>query len=157
MTSLCSIIGRRLFSLRGCVNDRQSSQEPAGRPRFSCYPFGRSLAIEPLEDRRLLSGVTLTPSATLTGLDDPQALAFDSSGNLYVADYQGAEVSEFTPGSTTPTTTFTGLRACESNAAFRLFGGVPSRGSLGIFLSSDLASSLAGAVRTEGSPGRKIA
>ena len=52
----------------------------------SCYPFGRSLAIEPLEDRRLLSGVTLTPSATLTGLDDPQALAFDSSGNLYIRE-----------------------------------------------------------------------
>ena len=36
-------------------------------------------------------------------------MAFDSSGNLYVADYRGNEVSEFAPGSTTPTTTLTGL------------------------------------------------
>jgi hypothetical protein len=49
------------------------------------------------------------------------------------------------------------MRVCESNAAFRLFGVVLSRGSLDSFLSSDFASSLAGAVRTEGSPGRKIA
>ena len=27
-----------------------------------------------------------TPTATLTGLNDPYALAFDSSGNLYVAN-----------------------------------------------------------------------
>ena len=27
-----------------------------------------------------------TPTATLTGLNDPFALAFDSSGNLYVAN-----------------------------------------------------------------------
>ena len=28
-----------------------------------------------------------TPSATLTGLNYPVALAFDGSGNLYVANY----------------------------------------------------------------------
>ena len=27
-----------------------------------------------------------TPTATLTGLSDPAALAFDASGNLYVAN-----------------------------------------------------------------------
>ena len=56
--------------------------------RFQRNPFGRSLAIEPLEDRRLLS-VGLTPTATLTGLNNPRALAFDSSGNLYVANEAG--------------------------------------------------------------------
>ena len=51
-----------------------------------------------------------TPTATLTGLNDPDALAFDSSGNLYVANYGGnGTVSEFAPGSTTPTATLTGL------------------------------------------------
>ena len=29
---------------------------------------------------------TTTPTATLTGLETPEALAFDSSGNLYVAN-----------------------------------------------------------------------
>ena len=37
------------------------------------------------------------------------ALAFDSSGNLYVANGAGTTVSEFAPGSTTPTATLTGL------------------------------------------------
>jgi hypothetical protein len=32
------------------------------------------------------------------------------------------------------------LRGCESNAVFRLFGCVPSRGSLGNFLSSEVVS-----------------
>ena len=50
-----------------------------------------------------------TPTATLTGLDYPDALAFDSSGNLYVANGATNTVSEFAPGSTTPTATLTGL------------------------------------------------
>ena len=50
-----------------------------------------------------------TPTATLTGLNDPDALAFDSSGNLYVANDGNDTVSEFAPGSTTPTATLTGL------------------------------------------------
>ena len=37
------------------------------------------------------------------------ALAFDASGNLYVANYGNGTVSEFAPGSTTPTATLTGL------------------------------------------------
>jgi hypothetical protein len=58
--------------------------------------------------------LSTTPTATLTGLDHPDALAFDSSGNLYVANegtYNavGHTVSEFAPGSTAPTTTLTGL------------------------------------------------
>ena len=39
----------------------------------------------------------------------PAALAFDGSGNLYVANYQGNTVSKFAPGSTTPSATLTGL------------------------------------------------
>ena len=51
-----------------------------------------------------------TPTATLTGLGYPDALAFDASGNLYVANYwQQHTVSKFAPGSTTPTATLTGL------------------------------------------------
>jgi hypothetical protein len=44
-----------------------------------------------------------TPSATLTGLNDPNALAFDASGNLFVTIQLGRRVFEFAPGSTAPT------------------------------------------------------
>jgi sugar lactone lactonase YvrE len=53
-----------------------------------------------------------TASATLTGVNGPFALAFDSSGNLYVANYAngvGTTLSKFAPASTTPTATLTGL------------------------------------------------
>ena len=50
-----------------------------------------------------------TPTATLTGLSCPAALAFDSSGNLYVANYRGEHGERVRPGSTTPTATLTGL------------------------------------------------
>jgi hypothetical protein len=53
-----------------------------------------------------------TPTATLTGLDEPCALAFDASGNLYVAN-EGNDgtygVSKFAPWATRPTATLTGL------------------------------------------------
>ena len=39
----------------------------------------------------------------------PIALAFDASGNLFVANSGDNTVSEFAPGSTTPTATLTGL------------------------------------------------
>ena len=46
-----------------------------------------------------------TPTATLTGLDNPIALAFDGNGKLYVANEGNNTVSEFNPGSTTPNAT----------------------------------------------------
>ena len=52
-----------------------------------------------------------TPSMTLTGLKSPWALAFDSSGSLYVANFDGNTVSRFAPGSVTPTATLTGVQA----------------------------------------------
>ena len=48
-----------------------------------------------------------TPTRTLTGLDAPVALAFDSSGNLYVANNGTNTVSVFAPNATTPTSTLT--------------------------------------------------
>jgi hypothetical protein len=54
--------------------------------------------------------LSTTPTTTLAGgLDDPVAVAFDASGNLYVANQSGYTVSKFAPGATTPTATLTGL------------------------------------------------
>jgi hypothetical protein len=55
-----------------------------------------------------------TPTVTLTGLNGPEALAFDPSGNLFVANFNGTTVSEFSTAAlatntTTPTAILTGL------------------------------------------------
>ena len=50
-----------------------------------------------------------TPSATLTGLNQPSDLAVDSAGNLFVADPFANTVSKFAQGATTPSATLTGL------------------------------------------------
>ena len=80
-----------------------------------------------------------TLSATLTGLNGPAALAFDGSGDLFVANFNGntvrpdalafdarddlfvangfgTTVSEFAPGKTTPTHTLTGLNGPDALA-----------------------------------------
>ena len=58
------------------------------------------------------------PTATLTGLDVPVALAFDSSGDLFVANSEGGStagsVSEFAPGGITPIATLIGGRHPEA-------------------------------------------
>ena len=61
------------------------------------------------------------PPSTLTGLDAPYGLAFDASGNLYVANYgpssdPGTTVSVFSPGSATPTDAITGLSSPQTLA-----------------------------------------
>ena len=54
--------------------------------------------------------LSTTPGANVIGgIDAPDALAFDSKGNLFVANYGGDTVSEFAPGRATPTATLTGL------------------------------------------------
>jgi hypothetical protein len=50
-----------------------------------------------------------TPTATLTGLNQPRALAVDGSGNLFVVNAGNNTVSKFAPGATTPMATLTGL------------------------------------------------
>jgi autotransporter-associated beta strand protein len=52
-----------------------------------------------------------TPTATLTGVNVPIAMAFDASGNLYVSNFGGTTVSKFAPGATTASATLTGLSA----------------------------------------------
>jgi hypothetical protein len=39
-----------------------------------------------------------TPTATLTGVNGPNRMAFDAQGDLYVTNYFDSTVSEFTPG-----------------------------------------------------------
>jgi sugar lactone lactonase YvrE len=49
------------------------------------------------------------PALTLSGLSNPQAMALDASGDLYVANYTSNSVSIFAPGTTMPSATLTGL------------------------------------------------
>ena len=63
---------------------------------------------------KFASGSTTVSATYSAGLNDPDALAFDSSGNLYVANLLGNTVSEFAAGSTTVFATLTGLN--EPNA-----------------------------------------
>ena len=108
MAGLFSRIGRRRFYLWERMLEGLAGQRPSARTRFQRGPFGRRLTLEALEDRRLLS-LSTTPTATLTGLSNPQALAFNGSGYLYVANLGGNTVSVFPPGSTTPSATLTGV------------------------------------------------
>ena len=52
---------------------------------------------------------TVTASATLTGLHGPQALAVDSSGNLYIANSDSNTVSKVLAGAITASATLSGL------------------------------------------------
>jgi hypothetical protein len=59
-----------------------------------------------------LPSLSTTPTATLTGMEMPDCLVFDSRGNLYAANLngnRGTTVSKFAPGATTPTATLSGL------------------------------------------------
>ena len=76
-------------------------------PAPSSPPASRRLRFEWLEKRQLLSGTTL--SETLTGLNQPDAMAFDSSGDLFVTNSGGNTVTEYAPGSDTPSAILNGL------------------------------------------------
>ncbi len=52
----------------------------------------------------------------MSGVSQPVALAFDSSGALYAANKQGSTVTKYTPGSTSPTATLTGLNGPDALA-----------------------------------------
>ena len=56
----------------------------------------------------------MTPGGTVSpfvssGLSGPEGLAFDTSGNLYVSNYNGNTISEVTPGGTVSTFVSSGL------------------------------------------------
>jgi sugar lactone lactonase YvrE len=53
---------------------------------------------------------TSGPQSTFaTGLDNPNSLAFNSAGDMFVANQFGGNILEYAPGSTTPTTFASGL------------------------------------------------
>lgn len=44
--------------------------------------------------------------ALTTGVDNPSAVALDTAGNVYVGNFQGASVTEYAPGATSPLFTY---------------------------------------------------
>jgi CSLREA domain-containing protein len=85
---------------------------------------------------RPVGALPSTPTATLTGLSFPQALAFDAQGNLFVANSGNGTVSVFAPGGTTPTRTLTGLnlpQALAFDARGNLFVTNAGSGTVSVF------------------------
>ncbi len=74
-----------------------------------------------------------TPSATLTGVSFAQALAFDASDNLFVANYSANTVSKFSP--TVPATTSVTIQSSVESRPM-LIGGTNSNPVAGINLTS---------------------
>ena len=72
---------------------------------------GASLSIDTSGNPAIVGSqqsLSTTPSATLGGgIERPCALAFDTSGNLYVANNGNGTVSRFAPGTTAPDATLT--------------------------------------------------
>ena len=71
-------------------------------------------------------GAHTTAIASLTGLGDPYGLAFDKSGNLFVADFRSNVVKKYAPGGTTAIATLTGVsgpQALAFDAAGNLYVG----------------------------------
>ena len=65
-----------------------------------------------IDPTALVLGLSGTPSTILTGGEGPWSMAFDASGNLFVADYYDNTVAEFAPGSsTTPKAILTGFNS----------------------------------------------
>ena len=64
---------------------------------------GADIEIDTSANPAVIGGqLSATASATLTGLNNPKALAFDSSGNLYVANGGNNTVSKFARGAPRP-------------------------------------------------------
>ena len=75
---------------------------------------GADIVIDTSENPALVGAqrsLATSPNATLTGLSYPNALAFDGSGNLYVANQIGGTVSKYAPGDITPRETLTVVSA----------------------------------------------
>ncbi len=71
---------------------------------FTASEYGASSGQSSTSVNEYFPGST-SPNFTIDGLADPVALAVDSQDNLYVAEHNANAVSEFAPGSRTPTRT----------------------------------------------------
>ena len=97
---------------------------------------------------RVRSGAT-APTLTLTGLNNPVAMAFDPYGNLVVANSLGNTVSEFAPGATAPTATLTGLDnpcALAFDASGNLYVANDGTGTVSEFAATTATTPAAGGV-----------
>jgi DNA-binding beta-propeller fold protein YncE len=80
---------------------------------------GEDLAIDTSSNPALVGAIPIAGGpalATITGLGEADALAFDAEGNLYVADYAASAVYEYAPGATTPKSKLTGLNSPDALA-----------------------------------------
>jgi hypothetical protein len=54
----------------------------------------------------LFANKTYKPAGSITGLDVPDGITVDKAGNLYVANVNGKNVTEYAPGSSSPSCTY---------------------------------------------------
>ena len=94
--------------------------------RLQWRPVRGQLWFRQRQHRERACAGKLHAELTLSGLASPDALAFVSSGNLYVANGSGGTVSEFSAASTGPTvtTTSTALAYVEQSGARAIDSGV---------------------------------
>ena len=89
----------------------------------------------PTDGEQVRSGQHHGHRYTYRRLSTPISLAFDSSGNLYVANFSGNTVSKFAPDSTTPTAGGVTIRSSVESRPM-LIGGTNSAPVAGINLTN---------------------
>jgi DNA-binding beta-propeller fold protein YncE len=114
--SLFVAVAALAIAAGGCAADGTNG---GTAPGDQSRPFARNrstaaqlfVADQKLDAVEILGGGYEKSGSISTGIDGPVGDWIDASGDLYVANYRGKDVTEYAPGATSPTCTYSkGLR-----------------------------------------------